>query len=117
MQTYEHHPKTSIDGGSRFSRSGLAPPDNRAASATAASTRAYGSGPAAMRTACVHLLPRTASSPLSIRRMIASGESLPFLQSVGRVVHGASCKYASHVVKEDGAVRSVCEQSKIDEEK
>ena len=63
-----HQPKESSEEGTRFCVRGLAPPDMRAALATACSTRANGSLPAAMYRQFGQLEPSTFTSPDSMRR-------------------------------------------------
>ena len=62
-----HHPKESKEAGTSFSVLALAPPDSLAAAATACSTRAKGSLPAATSSALGQWEPSTFRSPLSTR--------------------------------------------------
>lgn len=89
-----HQPKTSSEGGRLFSARGLAPPLRNAAAATARSTRSKGSHPAEMWTAWLHLLPRTETSPLSMRRMTFSSTSLAGVAS-SEYLHKGKMDYQS----------------------
>ena len=76
-----HHPKESREAGTSFSVRALAPPDSWAAAATACSTKAKGSLPAATSSALGQWEPSTFKSPDSTRMKTVLPPSLrPDLQ-------------------------------------